>query len=279
MEAYAKHADHTAWRYLSKPNAWMHEDAAYVEVDPNNPTERWSTFERYRDLISLCYVAAIDKEADPIEGYTLETRLEQFIKELALIGRAHNWDQTRKRTIEITDSHGTKHLTPIIEEYDNFEKDKPSCYSGVKRRLFQSVLGHSLFKLLTKDMLNLEIQEFLQQHFKTVIIEENRTSIRDAYKECIVDLNETHLSLLQALNVSPEKQKQFIDSLTHKYGNQLREDSQFMQHITDTFTLTDPYKAHLFQLNSDRITQCLHLQAGFSSLREGRSPLMQSLHE
>ena len=130
LKAYYQHKDHTAWRYLSKPNRWMAADASYVYVDKHSPDMRWSTFEEYQPLIVMFYLAAKDEGCPPIDDFTLETRLEHFIEELALIGRAHNWDDTRP----IYKDEGQ---TIAQEEYDNLQGDKPSCYSGVKRRLFQ----------------------------------------------------------------------------------------------------------------------------------------------
>jgi len=61
----------------------------------DNPAERWSTFKEYSSLISLLFLAAQDEETAAINGYTVDTRVEHFIDELAHIGRAHNWDNTR----------------------------------------------------------------------------------------------------------------------------------------------------------------------------------------
>jgi len=130
LQAYYQHKDHTAFRYLSKPNPWMDNYASHVDRGAQGA---WSTFEEYQPLIAMLYLGACDENTPPCDGYTLETRLEHFIDELAHIGRAHNWDNTRP---------GTNASGQLIhEEYDDLKGDKPSCYSGVKRRLFQSVLG------------------------------------------------------------------------------------------------------------------------------------------
>ena len=68
----------------------MHEQAAYVTFNPSNPQEKWSTFEEYQSFIAMLFLAAQDTEIPPTEGYTLETRLDHFIDELAHIARAHN---------------------------------------------------------------------------------------------------------------------------------------------------------------------------------------------
>ena len=98
----------------------MNPNAAYV-ITNEDKTQSWSSFEEYQLLISMLYLAAKDDVTPATEGYTVETRLSHFIQELALIGRAHNWNDTRKRC-------GKE------EEYDNLEADRLSCTSGVKRR-------------------------------------------------------------------------------------------------------------------------------------------------
>src|SRR3990167_8070941 len=97
LEAYYRHKDHTALRYLAKPNMWMHRNASYVYVDNNNL--KYSTFEEYQPLIALLYCAARDENIaqEDSEGFTPETRFAHFIDELSHIGRAHNWDRSRER--------------------------------------------------------------------------------------------------------------------------------------------------------------------------------------
>ncbi|WP_058464598.1 hypothetical protein [Legionella cincinnatiensis] len=170
--AYYQNKAHTAWRYLSKPNYWMHKHASYVYTNDSH-TESWSTFEEYKSLISLLYLAVIDKDTPCIDDYTLETRLEHFIDELAHIGRAHNWDQSRYNQ--------NNHL----EQYDDLEGDRPSCYSGIKRRLFQAVLGHPLLKLVTGEVIKAEINEFLVAHFKKAINSSNGDVIKEAWDKSI----------------------------------------------------------------------------------------------
>lgn len=116
---------------------------------------------RFSHQREWAWLVAVDAEVPPTDGYTLETRLDHFIDELAHIGRAHNWDNTRVKT----DNEGTIILdaddNPITEEYDNLEGDKPSCFFGVKRRLFQSVQGHPLLKMLTKDGIDEELRDLI----------------------------------------------------------------------------------------------------------------------
>jgi hypothetical protein len=133
LHAYYANKYHTAWRYLCNPNPWMDPNAQYVEGD--SVSGRYSSFEFYIDHINICYLGVTDKDDEPTDGHTLQSRFDHFVTELALLGRAHNWDTSRPRA----DGRG-------VEEFDDMCGDKPSCYSGVQRRLNQSVAGHSLFR-------------------------------------------------------------------------------------------------------------------------------------
>lgn len=234
LRAYYQNKAHTAWRYLSKPNSWMHEYASYVYINEEH-SERWSTFEEYQSLICLLYLAALDKETPCIDEYTFETRLEHFIEELAHLGRAHNWDKSRRK------NNGQ------LEQYDDLEGDRPSCYSGVKRRLFQSVLGHPLLKLVTEDVIKAELNEFLVMHFKNAIHPSNCISIKKAWDKGIdgEPLDEEDMKKIQSINVSGEQQQDFKNYLSHKYGSSLS--PGFILLIDKAFELTPTMGSHLFK--------------------------------
>jgi ankyrin repeat protein len=236
FKAYYQNKAHTAWRYLFKPNHWMHEHASYVNINDDG-TERWSTFEEYQLLISLLYLAAIDEETPCIDAFTLETRLEHFIDELAHIGRAHNWDKSRLK------DNGEE------ERYDDLEGDRPSCFSGVKRRLFQAVLGHPLLKLVTDDIIKVEINEFLMKHFKEAINTGNLVAIKKAWDKGIDDdeLNDEDTKAIQSLNVSLEQQQVFKNYLSNKYGSSFTTNLSFIFQVANAFLLTPPTSAHLFK--------------------------------
>ncbi|OEH48262.1 hypothetical protein lpari_00703 [Legionella parisiensis] len=250
LKAYYQHKAHSAWRYLSKPNPWMHEHASYVYVNPHNITEKWSTFEEYQSLISMLYLAVLDKTIPCLDHHTFESRLEHFIDELALIGRAHNWDKTR-----IIADVDANHVT---EEFDDLEGDKPSCFSGVKRRLFQSVLGHPYFILLTADLIKQEICEFVRQHFKDSIHDTNRDAIKIAWEKGILLEERTNedWEALKSINISHEQLDAFIRSLKNKY-----EEEQICSFI--------PYIQNKFALNNDKEYERAHLlKFGYLQLAE-----------
>jgi hypothetical protein len=205
-KAYYQHPQHTAYRYLSKPNHWMHRDAEYVN---HSQVGAWSTFDEYVSLISLFFLAASDEESEPCDGYTLETRILQFIRELAYIGRAHNWDRR--------DAAGN--------EYDDLEDDKPSCFSGVKRRLFQSVQGHKLLKILTIDDIKLLLKSFVREHFKAMIEAASPEKVK-AWQEAWDELCETGTpqAILSELDVSEDTQFAWLDKLSDEHSSKFTMD-------------------------------------------------------
>ncbi len=227
LKAYYQHKDHSAWRYLQKPNPWMNPDASYVYRNVKTG-ERWATFEEYQPLIALFWVAACDKLIPPIDGHTLESRLEHFIDELALIGRAHNWDNTR-----INEQGKT-------EEYDDLTGDRPSCFSGVKRRLFQSVLGHPLIIIFTEDIILQEIRELARDYFQSRINSENQIALKEAFDDYILNTNNLsgrNQELLESLNIPEEKIHEFERHLSQKYGAQFTDDYQFRKLVRDKLSL------------------------------------------
>src|SRR3990167_1512853 len=233
LEAYYRHKDHTALRYLAKPNMWMHRNASYVYVDNNL---RYSTFEEYQPLIALLYCAARDENIalEDSEGFTPETRFAHFIDELSHIGRAHNWDRSRERDNK-------------SEEYDDLEGDRPSCFSGVKRRLFQAVLGHPLLIILTKDKVIEELRSFVRQHFGQAITPFNAEKLEAIWNKRLLaeDLTEEEFHTIKAIDISKAKQEEFIKYINTKYSSQLEEEPQFVKLVNASFA-TDAKDAHLF---------------------------------
>jgi len=229
LESYYQHPDHTALRYLSKPNRWMSHYAHFVN---RNVEGAWSTFEEYQPLISLLYLAAKDETEPAVNGYTIETRIENFIKELAYIGRAHNWDDSR-----------INRTTGRSEEYDDLQGDKPSCYSGVKKRLFQSVQGHPLLTLLTKDIVLQEIRDVVQKHFINKIDDKNCAQLQKTW-QAIVDGEEADPSILSQLNLSEEQRNQHIQSISQKleekYEGQFN--PELVEYLVTTINVNKPFR-------------------------------------
>lgn len=237
LTAYYNHREHSAFRYLLKPNPWMAPNALYVEENLHNPFERWSSFEEYQSEICLFFLAVIDTQIPPTDDHTFKGRLKHFINELALIGRAHNWDQTRL----VINSAGES----ALEEYDNGKGDMPSCYSGVKRRLFQSVIGHPLLKVLAEDGIRQELRDFVRHHVSSLINDTNRELFKKAMDDFIVNVDYEEAIILKQLDITAEQQQQFIDYMAAKYGAQFNDSPQFQQFIRKQFTLSHPSHSHV----------------------------------
>ena len=267
IKAYSKHPDHTAWRYLSKPNPWMSPEAAYSVVNPHNHEEHWSTFEEYQFLIIILWLAAMDKKNKPTEGHTLEGRIGNFIQELALIGRAHNWDKTRLMNDGETQ-----------EEYDDEELDKPSCFSGAKKRLFQSVVGHPLLIILTQEILKHELRDFVCAHFDAVIKKnpESKEKFLVAFNKSAIYLDYEKVVDLKPLNLSEEQQKELLTQLKNKYGEQFSEDLKYINYIKGQLSLTDGEKDPLKAYHALKLDEITHYFSDLSSKQQVNSEVKAS---
>ena len=169
------------------------------------------------------------------DGHTVAGRLAHFVSELAQIARAHNWDKVRENK-----------KRKRQEEYDDLEGDRPSCYSGVKRRLFQSLIGHPLMVILTPDGLHELIRGFVRDHFKAGITPENRSAIKDAFDDYFVnlsDLSDTSNALLTSLNLPQEQIDAFHQQLRAKYPAQYGEDNELQRIVTTTLHINPQSKA------------------------------------
>ncbi|MCS5708543.1 ankyrin repeat domain-containing protein [Candidatus Berkiella cookevillensis] len=129
---------HKAWRYLfARPNSWMSPEANFVEVTEQG--RQSSIAEKDWHLLALIWRALNDENiklnADNLalienaqrteEGIaSLElirrNLIESFISTLALLARAHNYDDNEK---------------------DDGKLDKPSCSMGVTQRLLTGLIG------------------------------------------------------------------------------------------------------------------------------------------
>ena len=240
FEAYYQNKDHTALRYISKPNYWMSLHADHVNIDPITYL-RWSTFEEYQPLIAMLFLAAFDAKQPAIDGYTLEGRIDHFVDELAHLGRAHNWDETRIKVNSAGEPMVDKYGEVIEEEVDDLEGDKPSCYSGVKRRLFQSVVGHALMDILTQDIIQQELSSFVHHYFSSRVNASNRNQLKMAMDTLTNEIDIDYAKVvtpLKELDLSQKDEDQFIKYLTKKYGRQFTDDLKFSIFIKETFSLS-----------------------------------------
>lgn len=241
LKAYYRHEDHTAWRYLSKPNLWMHPEASYVVVDEQNPAHRYADFENYQSLIGIFYLAAKDENTPPTNKHTLETRISHFVHTLALMGRTHNWDKTRIR-------NGKK------EEYDDLEGDRPTCLSGIKQYLFSSVVGHPLTDILTLTRIKHEFRNYIREHFKKIVKQNGPEIYRKAFEQYVTELEFN--PCLKELDLTEEDKNTFISEMKKKYGLQFESDPVFTIYIEKKLSLKDKQgnvidHAHVLKLDED----------------------------
>lgn len=217
LEAYYKHIVHGAYRYLSKPNPWMHPNAGFVNRDINDRSRGWSTFDRYQPLLVMVYLAALDTKTPCVNGFTLETKFEHLMSELALINRAHNWDKYQDR--------------------DDMEADRPSCSVGTPRRIFQSVPGNPLMVFLTIDTIKQEVASFAFNYFKSKLSVDNSEKIYTVMMDFIIDEVVDELSVLEPLNITAQAKAGFLKGLVEKYGDEYTKNPTFVGLVTEILHL------------------------------------------
>ena len=72
---------------------------------------------------------------------------------LADLNRVHNWDQTRQN------AYG------VLEEYDNLNRDKPTCYMGIKKRALQFLSEYLMINLpCVRPLSNSVIRDWVRAH-------------------------------------------------------------------------------------------------------------------
>ena len=226
LVAYYTHPTHSAYRFLSVPNFWIDPEAQYVEVNPVNTNLRNAEFRCFIPLINLFWRAASDETQLGRKGFSVAARQEYLIGELAMLGRAHNWDKSRPIVVQgpslpnqrfpiyLTNSNGEK----IFEEYDDQGPDKPSCRRGIKQRVFRSLQDHPLFEPLTSDDFEEEIRVMILEHYNRAFREcSNIIEIAENITESFV--SETALSEdVIRLNISANQINRFVWVLANKYG-------------------------------------------------------------
>ncbi|VEG90956.1 ankyrin repeat domain-containing protein [Legionella spiritensis] len=211
---YLQNHYHSAYRYLSKPNRWMADNASYVYIDQASNT-RWSTFEEYLPLIAYLWLAASDESRPPMEGgMGVSERIDLFIRQLHLLNRAHNWDKSRE--VE-------KDGRIIREQYDDNEKDKPSCFSGVKRRLFQALISHPLYSPLSQATVAQFVREWARDYYQARLQDYSSDDLRTmqqvfdkAYDEGIG--NPVDNPLIQSLALGEEEQEAITEAFLERFG-------------------------------------------------------------
>lgn len=194
--AYFKDIDHTAWRYLfCRPNPWISDEALFFDTLPCGG--RAATILPNDKLIcAYLWLAASGDDFEPIDGFTHARIKEDFVKEIALIGRAHNYDKqkfnkTRKKW----------------EDVDDLEGDKPSCPNGVTQRLLQAVKGNPITQLPSSRVLN-------AMTFKQCLVEQLITQHDDYPNNLYGQLSQWTADALSQLRIVLTKQAMGTEDLT-----------------------------------------------------------------
>ena len=240
FQAYYQHKIHTALRFVSNPNPWLWREAEYVIRQPSRPDLCCSHFLDFQDLIVLLWQASKDTAFPPSDGYDVEGRRQLFFEELALTGRAQNCTKMHIKMDAMGHPVLDSDKNPIQEEVDDFkEGDDPSCPSGIKRRLFQSVLSHPLLKIVTRDHIAQQINSFVFNHFKLLINEHTRIPLLSAWVRYTSSPNPNDSKILQRLNIPTEKQQEWFESLVKQYGHKFSEDAGLVHVFTNAFKLTN----------------------------------------
>jgi len=227
LQAYYKHPVHTTFRFLSRPNPWVSPYSPYKDYDLTS----------YKADMAYYWMAVSDPNMPESDGYTREGRMDIFIKQIALIGRAHNWDETRPK-VDTLGKAVYKNGIRVQEEYDDGGADKPSCYSGMKRRFFTAVQGHPLFSGFSAEVLRQEIYQMIRSHFTQQlkdIPEEKRTEISAALNAMILEL-EPASDALVALNISESEVRTWLNQMHLKYPK-LQEKPEMLSIVRNTFKL------------------------------------------
>jgi hypothetical protein len=209
LKSYYQHPLHTAYRYLSKPNRWMHPDAPHVH---RGAAGAYAMHEGYEELIALMYLAVCDKDIPKIYDMNTEARLDFFFKELAWLGRAHNWDN--RRINEVTHQQ---------EHYDDLGADKPSCSLGIKKRLMCAtfLVGHPLFQMLNQKDIDVEVIKIVREHFMSRITNENVAALIKEWDKIIAGEGFSTPSPLDELNFTADEQAQHTASIINMFEHLL----------------------------------------------------------
>ena len=160
------------------------------------------------------YLAVTDEDIPEIDDFSTEVRLGFFFKELAWIGRAHNWNETRINA-----------ATHKEEYYDDLEADKPSCVRGIQRRLMQAsfLLGHPLFEMLNPSDIDVEVIKIVRAHFisRTTDANVDVVVLSAAWDNILAGVAGSSPSPLDVLNFSAAEQEQHISTITEMFKHRL----------------------------------------------------------
>ena len=106
--------------------------------------------------------------------------------------------------------------------------------------MFQSLQGHPLLTIVTKEIINQEVQDEVRAHFIDAINEQNCPALNAAWNAIIaLESSTEHQDTLGKLNFSEQQVTDIIHKLEEKYGSQLN--PILKHHLRDGLEVRDPF--------------------------------------
>jgi hypothetical protein len=202
MKAYYSHYIHTAWRYLLDKNSWSYR------FDDMTEGTGYSSYKEHLIQIYAFFCAASDPSMPPSGDSSVDDRILLVYREMALINRAHNYDDTR-----LNKSTGKN------EEFDDLEGDLPSCNQGEVKRLVQSLLYYPYENLIVEvnsSDLDAELDTFIQSrwlHKFAAFDTTKQEALVNIWKDCMFACMFDKKLDLQVFNVSASEIDDFFTHL------------------------------------------------------------------
>ena len=98
---------------------------------------------------------------------------------------------------------------------------------------------------LTRDMIKLELGDFIRGHCQTMLNGSRGEVFRKAWQGYVAEPNPDDLATLKALDVSAGKHQAFLAALTLKYGEQFSDEPQFVNQVNQALAMTSENEAHV----------------------------------
>lgn len=247
MKKYYGNYLHSAYRYLTFPNFWL-ESPRYINITTKSYSSKsikYTYFLGYQELIACLWLAASDENEPGLDGFTVETRIDMFIRQISLINRAHNWDNGDR---------------------DDLKSDNPSCFSGTRKRLFQGLLGHSATHVpndLTYEKFDDLINSFIRNFYKDILNKssiESLIGLKEAVDNYFIMLEE--LPDLSAFNIPDAVLAYFKYTILKQFGNKLVGNKEkivnYVNKKTDRTMYGDSYILKYYSITGVQLSHILN---------------------
>ncbi len=246
LKAYYQHEVHTALRFLSMPNCWIDPDMNPEWIEVNEQGQKGAAIKPFISLLAILYLAVNDKDMQPNEDFTMQSRWHHFYLQLALAGRAHNIE----KKVVVLDADGNE----TEREVDDMKADKPTCGRGIMRNLHQCVLGHPLFTYLNLDTLKQEVNSFVYRYYRDGLDVESAKRLQDAFDLYIIDGDMNAFQVLKSFDIPEDRQALCIEEFKTQYKSKWT--SHFEQFVRDKFRAGET-DAHVINFHQSSVQQVL----------------------